>query len=301
MEKTRKKILGFICLAATIAITIVAASLPSANSSAVGGATTHINMRVIGPLANVDITESPTSIIESPIPIVIDPAQAITFICENVDPVNAGIIYRPYGSDTATVTEQIFSSLEDYQPCEHTLNLDLDEYGYGHFIVNVQGNGDSGFDEDSVAFDYSSLVIDAEQKEPGENPIVDLYYDDEVVDKIILTVLDENGNPVPGLEEIEVPSGTHEVELPFLENDVPSGNYTVAATPYDEDGNIVPNEASDDLTYIAPDLEIPNTGGPFGMLNLSRTDYLMTGIIVTFTAGAAALFFLSKRKNSKKR
>lgn len=300
MEKTKKKILGFICLVATVAITIVAATLPNANSSAVG-TTTKITMRVVGPVPNIDITKSPESIIESPIPIVIDPIQAITFICEHVDPVNAGIIYRPFSSATPTVSEEIFSSSENYEPCEHILNLNLDDYGYGNFIVNVQGDGDSGFDEDSVTFDYSSLAITAEQKEPGEDPIVELFYDDEVVDKIILTVYDENGNIVPGLENIEVPSGTHEVELPFAENDVKSGNYIVKATPYDEDGNIVPNKAQDSLTYIAPDLEVPNTGGPLGMLNLSRSDYLMTGVIVFITFGAGAIFFLKKSKKTTKK
>ncbi len=299
MEKTRKKILGFVCLAATVIITIIAANIPSVNTSAVG-TTTKITMRVVGHLPNVSITESPTSVIETPVPIVITPNQAIKFICENVDPVNAGIVYRPFGETNPTVSQEIFSSHEDYQPCEHLLNLNLDDYGYGNFIVNVQGDGDSGFDEDSVTFDYSSLVIDANQEEPGEDPIVKLYYDDEVVDKIIVTVLDENGDPVPGLEEIEVPSGTHEIELPFADNDVPSGNYTVKATPYDEDGNIVPNKAEDDLTYIAPDLEVPNTGGPLGMLNLSRSDYIMTGIIVTIVSAAGALFFLSKKSNKKR-
>lgn len=300
MEKTRKKILGFICLAATIVITIIAANLPSANTSAVG-TSTKITMRVVGPTPNIDITESPESIIESPIPIVITPAQVITFICEHVDPVNAGLIYRPFSSTTATVSEQIFSSLEDYQPCEHTLDLNLDDYGYGNFIINIQGDGRSGFDEDSVTFDYSSLVITAEQEEPGEDPIVNLYYDDEVVDTIIITVLDENGNPVPGLEEIKVKSGTHEVELPFMDNNVPSGFYTIKATPYNKAGQVVPNKAEASLTYIAPDLEVPNTGGPLGMLNLSRSDYIITGVVVFISSAAGALFFLNKKKDNKKR
>lgn len=299
MEKTRKRILGFICLVATIIVTIIAANIPSANTSA-AGTNTSITLRVVGPIPDVSITDSPESIIESTIPIVIDPAQSITFTCENVDPVNAGIIYTPFGDDgTGVIAEQIFTSLENYLPCEHILPLDLDEYGYGNFIITVQGDGDAGFDEDSVTFDYSALVIDAEQENPGENPIVQLYYDDEVVDKIILTVYDKDGNIVPGLEAIEVESGTHEVELPFLENDVEGGNYIVKATPYDEDGNIVPNKAQDDLLYIAPDLEIPNTGGPLGMLNLSRTDYLATGVIVFVSAAAFGLFFLKKSKKNR--
>lgn len=299
MEKTRKRILGFFCLIVTIVLTIVAANIPAANTSAVGS-NTNITVRVVGPIADITITDSPESIIESTVPIVIDPAQSVTFTCENVDPVTAGIIFTPFGDDgTGIVSEQIFSTLADYEPCEHTLVLDLDEYGYGNFIINIQGDGDSGFDEDSTTFDYSALVIDAEQETPGENPIVELYYDDEVVDKIILTVYDENGNIVPGLEAIEVESGTHEVELPFIENDVEGGNYTVKATPYDEDGNIVPNKAEDSLLYIAPDLEIPNTGGPLGMLNLSRTDYLATGVIVFVSFGAFALFFLKKSKKNR--
>ncbi len=300
MEKTRKKILGFLCLIATIAITIVAASIPSANTSA--GTNTYITLRVVGPTPDITITESPESIIPSAIPIVINKNQAVKFICDNVDSVNAGLIYTPFNNDpSAIVSEQIFSSFENYEACEHTLNLDLSQYGYGNFLINIQGDGDIGFDEDSVTFDYSSLAITANQDEPGEDPIVELFYDDEVVDKIIITVYDENGNVVPGLEAIEVSSGTHEVELPFAENDVKSGNYIVKATPYDEDGNIVPNKAQDSLTYIAPDLEVPNTGGPLGMLNLSRSDYLMTGVIVFIAFGAVAIFFLKKSKKTTKK
>ena len=303
MEKTKKRILGFLCLVATIVITIIAANIPVANTSATGGTNTNITLRVVGPIPNIDIINSPFSIIESPIPIVIDPIQAVTFICEHVDPVNAGITYRPYGEITESdiVSQQIFSSFEDYQPCEHILNLNLDDYGYGNFVVNIQGDGKSGFAEDSVAFEYSALVITAEQENPGEDPIANLYYDDEVVDTIVITILDENGNEIPGVDPITVSSGTHEVELPFAANDLKSGKYIIKATPYDEVGNVVPNRASDTLDYIAPDLEVPNTGGIFGALNFSRTDYLATGIIVTVAAAGGALFFLSKRKKDSKK
>lgn len=304
MEKTRKKILGFLCLAATIAITVVAACLPTAQSSAVGGANTNITLRVLGPIADVTITESPESIIESTIPIVIDPNQTIVFTHEHVDPVIAVIAYLPFGIPDGTdyTYTEVYHELTDYQPGSVTTILNLDDYGYGHFIFTVTGDGDSGYDEDSVAFDYSALVIDAEQEVPGENPTTDLYYDDEVVDYIIVTILDENGNEIPGVDPIRVPSGVHEIELPFIENDLPSGNYIIKADPYDEDGNIVPNIAVDDLLYIAPDLEVPNTGGPLGMLNLSRTDYIATGVIIFFSGAIFAIIMLKKqRKDNKKR
>ena len=50
--------------------------------------------------------------------------------------------------------------------------------------------------------------------------------------------------------------------------------------------------ADDDDDFLA----VPNTGGLFGALNISKTDYLITGVIVFLLTGIFGAVFIAKRQ-----
>ena len=48
------------------------------------------------------------------------------------------------------------------------------------------------------------------------------------------------------------------------------------------------------------DIVVPNTGGLFESLNISQSDYLITGLIIFFVVGVGGAIFIAKSKNYKR-
>lgn len=79
-------------------------------------------------------------------------------------------------------------------------------------------------------------------------------------------------------------------------------NFTITVTAYSEDSF---GEDSVTIYYIEEEqpeepeepIDVPNTGGFFGTLNISKTDYLITGLIAFFVLSGGILVFLKKSKN----
>ena len=47
------------------------------------------------------------------------------------------------------------------------------------------------------------------------------------------------------------------------------------------------------------DVDVPDTGGLFAGLNISKSDYLITGLAIFFLTGITGLFFIIRKKNKR--
>ena len=73
-------------------------------------------------------------------------------------------------------------------------------------------------------------------------------------------------------------------------------DFTITITAYAQD-----SFGEDSITIFyrepEPEIEVPNTGGFAGTLNISKTDYMITGLIAFFVLSGGLLIFLKKSKN----
>lgn len=134
----------------------------------------------------------------------------------------------------------------------------------------------------------------------GDNPTIIVTPDDSgvtpednVVDHIDYTVVDKDGNVVIGPEDVDVPPEGTEIELPFIDEGLPPGDYTVIINGYNKDDELVFTREIT-LTYTAP-IYVPDTGTlTIGSLQIARANYWAVGILVALIAGGVA-FGLHRR------
>lgn len=180
------------------------------------------------------------------------------------------------------------------------IELNASDYGYGKYTVSVRGTGYDGvYDEDIVTFYYLPLTASYDVNPvTGEYAVkIDEYSDDTASASIYL----EN-ELIGTLERAEFESGS----VTFYLAGKPAGTYTVKVVARGENG-----ETLYDQPFIltinykpseVPDAGAPDTGGLFQDLNISKEDYIITGIIVFFVLGVVAFSIVAKgRKGSSKK
>lgn len=247
MKNTKKRVFGLIGLAFIAAITVFAAFLPTPNAAAVSGSSTTIRLRVIGDIPDVTITDGPVSVVpQSATPIVTTPDQSFTYINEKVGHMVVTLHYTDSAGNSQDVTLDEYDS--DYSPGGDTIALNLDDYGYGNYIITVRGDGQYGADEDSLMFDYVPIDIDAEQPAIDENPIATYNYNADKTASAELYVYTDDNELITAISPIPVTIGEYTSTLPFAENDLPKGYYKVTIVTYDEHGDII-GTATDRFYY----------------------------------------------------
>ena len=297
MTKQHKNIFGLFGLLMVAFTTTFAASLPpvAAANEAVTSITDTISVRVIGDTPEIVIT-NPKSVDGEPIEFV-DPNQTVDFEFVNIDTRD---LYLTYVDADGTPTEE-HTVLEpvDYYPGEESFLYDLSEYGYGEFTVKMTGDGIAGPTEKAINFSYLPLIATIEREEDDAgNPSVHLEYNPDDVKSAVIEVLDKDGNPI--FAPITVDPMTNDVILPFFENKIKSGDYTIKVTAFDADGEMIYGPYSRLLSGWSS-LHIPDTGALFQNLNISRTDYLLTGLIIfSITAVFSLIFTIKNKKNRAK-
>lgn len=292
-------------------MTICAAFMPGPEASATGSEVEDtISVRVLDEKPSVHITNP----------------QSNTMISSLNGPISVSYTYlKKYGS-TMTITyidsegaEHTETIIGPEDPLEgETGEISFpfreygEKYGYGRYIISMTGEGlDGERVNDSVEFEYVAATGSVTQDDTTGAVNVDLDYDtddpslsdDEKVAKVVITITDENGNPIPGVDPITVSAPTKHYELPFEELGLPSGTYKIVVTPYNAKG--VELYRSVALTLKYDEMVVPSTadtGGLFKGLNISSTDYLITGLGVFLVVGIGGIVFMSKRgKNTTKR
>jgi hypothetical protein len=209
--------------------------------------------------------------------------------------------------------------IDEVEPDQEHGDLDIPfrefgaDYGYGEYIIKVTGVGVDGSEvEDAVKFEYVAVTADVKMDEETGITDIKLDYADEDPDldeedkvaKVVINVYDEGGNIVDEISPIEVNAPGKEVTIPFDDYNLPSGDYTIVITPYNASGK----ELYKELTFVVHynGLLVPSTadtGGLFTNLNIAKSDYLITGVIVFSLIGIAGIVFISRknRNNSSRR
>ena len=220
-----------------------------------------------------------------------------------------------------SVLTLVFAFLTVFMPAKaasaKTIDINASEYGYGKYIVSVKGVGYDGvYDEDSVLFYYLPVYARAEVDSVTGKHYVDMEYaayEGEVeegeelkgeVAKIIINVYDKDGVLVEALSPIEVLPPVTRVEIPFAAKEMPSGTYTISVSAYGIDGDELYKPYVLTTEYKAaevPDAGAPDTGGLFQNLNISKEDYLVSGLIVFFVLGIVAFGIVARNKKTTPR
>ncbi len=303
MKKTKKRVLGLLGLVLVVITTIFAAFLPSPEASAEGSITSvtdTISVRVVGSVPDI-LNVKPING-----SVFIYPDQDLSFDYENVEYLTITIRY----TDKDDV-EHIIPLLEkddpesfvDYIPGSYSTPLDLlaEDYGYGEYRVEIVGIGfDDVKDFETVEFALYPVIGEANEADDGK-VYLDLQYDteNENINTIGINIYDENGNLVNVLSPITVNAPDMRVELPFAENNLPTGNYRIEITAYNAEGEALYKPY---ITYYYYEMiPVPNTGALFSNLNISRTDYLVTGLIIFFLAAILGIVFIVKGRSNKSR
>ena len=315
MKRTQKKLLGLFGLSLVVATTAFAACLPGPEASAAGSVTDTVTVRVVGRSPNVEVAG-----IESG-SIITDGGQTINITYEVVDELKVVLKYTDKDGNVQEIN--LWDDYYDYQPGGFPIDLNLIQYGYGDYEITVTGYGPDGvYDEETIVFEYIPVKGTAEPAADTNDPVVDLGFvpgdgvDPNGVETIIINVYDENGNLIDEISPIIVNKDTDQVTLPFSENGLPDGNYVIELIALNVDGDELYRPYIINYEYTAggeepvvpdtgggDDAGAPDTGGLFGGLNISKTDYLITGLLIFFTAGIGGAIFIVKRnqKSSKRR
>lgn len=306
MKKAKKQCLGFFGLSLVVAMTVIAANLPSPKALAVSTTVTDITVRVVGSVPDVNILGITSG------EAYVDAERDFSVDYENVETMTVSLDYTDIdGNVKTTVLDEL---TPDYIAGAETYKLQLsdDDYGYGKYVINTKGIGYDGvYDEDSILFYYLPVSATVNVDDVTGKHYVNLDYaaDDGTsgageVAKIVVNVYDESGKLVTELSPIEILPPAVKVELPFEAKKLPSGTYTIKVSSYDKSGNELYQPYVTTVVYreaVVPDAG--DTGGLFKNLTTSREDYLISGLIVFFTLGTIAFGIIARNKkaDSKKR
>ena len=294
MKKTPKTVLGFLGLVLVATMTVFAAFLPYPEALAASSVTDTIVVRVLAYSPDVNI-DSPSSGL-----VFVNPIQTITFDYSKANDVLV-TMEKKMSSGTPQVYT-LFSASPNQEPGNDSVTLDLSDplYGYGEYTIIIRGNTGPVVDEDSIKFTYVPVSAKVEEDDTGKVETILNYDNDSVdLDHFVINVYDNDGNLVPALSGIVVEKPTKNVELPFAEKKIPAGKYTVSVAAYDTNDDLI-YEAWDEVFVYDP-VRVPNTGGFFESLNVSKADYLATGLIIFFTVGLSGIVFIAKNKRTSRK
>lgn len=292
MKKTHKRVLGCFSLVVVAAMTVFAATLPMPGASATTTFTDTITVEVISTSPDVNIRNFDSGKITTETP------QEIEIQYSNVDTVTVTVKYVDEdGHETETV---IKTYNPDGEPGNDTISYDLP--GFGDYTIILHGEDEQGVsDEDTVTFRYVPIITDTEEDDTTGDIITTLEYQADVVCSADINVYLDNKLIAPP-SPIHVSAPTKTVKIPL--DDLESGSYKIITTAYDcpapgEDPKPLPFPYEDGFDYEKT--PVPDTGSFFAGLNIAKTDYLITGLIIFFAFGLLALYIVMKEKKTGKR
>ena len=297
MKKTHKRMLGLFGLSLVAMMTVVAATMPTPGVLAVASpsAVDTITVVVVGNAPRGDIVSPENDAV------VTNPTQRLVVNYEKVKEITVYIKYIDDDGQTTgdhIVYHQADLNLEN-GTIEQNLVLGAGGFGYGRYIVSVVGKDeeDTEVPLDQVALTFLPIKAQAVQNE--DDGLVDLRitdYEDDVesidvyLDGVkIATIPKQNLDKVTKLDFGDRESGTYELQL--------KARYA--------DGSSVDVPESVEVEFdsgFVPHTDVPDTGRFFQNLNISKEDYLVTGLIMFFVLGIVAFGIVtSNRKSTNQR
>ncbi len=304
MQKTKKHFLGMVGLALVALLTLVAYGLPSPEASAAEEGNVDVQVVVGEPNMNNRINAPRDG------DIVVKPDLEISSSYSQASKIEYFLTYSNADGQEVRVPVGSFTPTENSGVNTFTVNLD----GYGGFnnyrLTSVAYGNNGAQREDTVAFAYRAINVYYNGLNDNEDPQLKAEVN-EKVDKIQVQVYDKDNNPVfvdeNGVEHpiivdksaIDPETGELLIDLPFKEYGVPEGDYRAVVVTYDENDVILSIDTVPFTYKLRGNTpEVPNTGSMLENLNISRLDYLLTGLIA-FGAVAGFAIYLICRKNRR--
>lgn len=286
MRKTQKRILGLFGLLVVATMTIAAAIMPDMRASAVSSITDTVQIRVVGSVPDAKFTKPEENIITTA------NEQTYGFNYENVTDVRLAITYVGEDRVLNLPNYKVYHN-PDYSPGTVTEHIDLTSNGfsYGKYKFSLFATGSEGIElpYDSVSIDFLPVIASSEQND--EDDMIDVKIDSvaDEVESVDIYVDGELVKTVPRDEFDKI------IKIPM--DGKTSGNYVIS---------IVAKGPENKKLYLPYDMnvdyektKVPNTGVFFQNLNISKEDYLVTGLIVFFVIGIVA-FGIIARDNKKR-
>ena len=298
MKRQKKRLLGFLGLSLVAAMTCIATAIPGPETSAITSVTDTIQVRVVSSVPNVKFKEPDKNIVTT------EPSRTILVTYENVDSVRIELEYKRADDSTQEYEFANYTNL-NYEAGERGTNVNLGNYGYGEFVFSLYGTGAEGSEVefDEVMIKYVPIIVGPVVQDEDEDgkviarveeyddnvETVDIYIDGKLVKTVPKDELDG---------EIEIPMDGYE-----------SGDYTVTFIARNGDGEQLYKPTEKPLEY-EEDIYVPDTsytGQFFEGLNISKEDYLITGLLIFFIFGVVAFGIVArggrktKNHNKKKR
>ena len=314
MHKRKKRLLGLIGLVVVAAITWFASTLPTPMASANSSATTEITVTVYSVVPNVVIEPLGTKVMA---------AVDVESIYSNVTEVEYRLLYDD-GVAHDELIEMFYPPIppgENTASGTRTLTVNLPSYGDYTVKAIARNTHDGGFSEDLVDVRFVPLNPQSAGNDENGNPEVQLDYDPTVVCSVRLQAYYKNPNGTPGepffgspkVYQLPVPGNTI-VLTEFSEQGLESQDFIIEVTACgcgasagEPVGDSSVNPSIMTVSYIKPSSPdtpitpgVPHTGAFFAALVLSRSDYLITSLIVFFSLAFFAIVILGRKKKASR-
>ena len=294
MKKHKKRILGLVGLFGVIGMTAFAINLPTPSAiAASGSASATITVMV----------ENPNQVIVD----ILSPLDGSTLINNNLS-----VFYNHanVNSFTATLNEEVSGIINSdiFAPASPTGSGTYDYVlpNYGKYTFTLSGTGDEGLDEDSISFEFIPLDVEDVSKTEEGDPVIEVDYDPiEVCYIMVQAYTKPSFTPLfePPLSVTLSSLDDNTINIPFLEHEAKSGEYQIEIQSYScSDSDPIYEPLIIPFTYTepeAPDVpDVPKTGALLEKLNISKTDYLISGLLIFFFTGIALLVFVKKKSKN---
>ncbi len=293
-------------------MTSVAAVIPSPGASAITTSVTDtIQVRVVGSEPLLTVTPDATGQINTP-----EYKFDVTY--ENITDLT--VSYTKMDADGNIIgSGTIFSDdTLDFNPGAQTFELNLDDEPYGgsgYYTFNLLGHGYNNVPvERELVITYTLVDVDVIPSEDGEIS-VDIKPTEDT-DKIIIEVHDKDGelvriiviDPETGtvyvydgeghlIDTIEGGYKDGKIDIPM--DGLDDGEYTFSVRYEDADGNIIGVPFEFSATYKAKPVPTPDTGAFLQNLNISKQDYLITGLLIFFVFAIVGFGIVARGRKSK--
>ena len=302
MHIAKKQLLGFGGLAIVIAMTAFACTLPTGAVGVSG------NTEIV-----VEVMESHSKTeIKKPLDGEVFSTPNIEFSEDHYHAKSVKYYLTKYNIDGTVDWKK---ELTDYRITGDDVS------GHTNFTLNMDENGGTGryvFSTeliaindlplyDHVEFVYAGISADQDDVTTPAGKVGFTVDYTLGVKSLVYQVFDKDNNPVT--EEFVANTanpetgGSIDLEIDLTDYNIKSGDYKIMIVGHagvDGTGTTI-GSALLTFTYTAPDSpDVPNTGSILSALNISRADYLITGIIGFTAISIAALFIIAHAKKHEK-
>lgn len=249
--------------------------------------TDTINVRVVGSVTNVKFKKPSENTITT------NDMISFAFDYENASSARLALSYTNKNGDTVSLPDYESYPDLDYGAGTENGSFNIPAHGlsYGKYVLSLYAKGAEGTEVfyDSVSVEYIPVIAEAEQNE--DDGLVDLDLSDftDEVEKVDIYV---DGELIATVDKKDF---DETVKLDFGERT--SGEYKIEVIAKDAENKTLYKAYEINVHYEG--LEAPNTGFFFQGLNISKEDYLITGLIIFFVFGVVAFGIVARGSKRK--